>query len=407
MRDLIRALSGCQELVFLISQEPLDLTNIQRQTFRIQMPIPGFQERQKIWTEQLAGWAGNLSEEIASLSSKFKFTPGQIWDALTEAQSLAIMQGLDHDQSISQASDAMTGECYDTIRDIIYVACRNRSGSMTLSLARRVQPRYHLDDVILPKDRLIQLREIKSYIDFQSKVFGDWGFEEKLSLGKGLNILFSGESGTGKTMAAEAIACELGLDLYKIDLSSVVSKYIGETEKNLSRIFSDAEQGNAILFFDEADAIFGKRSQVKDAHDRYANVEISYLLQKMEEHQGIVVLATNFDKNMDEAFTRRMQFKVEFPFPEEEYRLKIWKSLLPEKAPRAGDIDYDFLARRFKISGGSIKNILVGAAFMAAERSEIISMQHLIRATLKEYRKAGKICNESDFGKYYYLLSGN
>jgi AAA+ superfamily predicted ATPase len=394
--DMVRAIAGFQGLAFLISRGHLDLGDLQRRAFCIQIPEPGYQERQKIWEELLPG---NLKESPA-LASKFRFTPGQIEDAMATAGNLAVMEGL----SISGDCDEKTR---DKLKEIIYEACRIQSSRKILSLAKRIEPRYRLDDVVLPKDRLDQLQEIKSYIDFKGKVYGEWGFEEKLSLGKGLNILFSGESGTGKTMAAEAVALELGLEMYKIDLSSVVSKYIGETEKNLNRIFSDAEQGNAILFFDEADAIFGKRSEVKDAHDRYANVEISYLLQKMEEHQGIVVLATNFDKNMDDAFTRRMHFKVEFPFPEEEYRLKIWKSLMPEKAPRAGDVDYNFLARRFKISGGGIKNILVAAAFLAAEDSGIIGMKHLIRATWGEYRKAGKICNESDFGKYYHLVSGD
>jgi hypothetical protein len=398
MGDIIRNMAGFQGLAFLISSGHLDLGDLQRRAFDIQTPKPGYQERQMIWEELLPG---NLKEEATALVSKFIFTAGQIKDAMVTAGNLAVMEGI----SISGGGEEKTR---DRLKEIIYEACRTQSSRMILSLAKRIEPRYSLADVVLPKDRLLQLQEIKSYIDFKSKVYGEWGFDEKLSLGKGLNILFSGESGTGKTMAAEALALELGLEMYKIDLSSVVSKYIGETEKNLSRIFSDAEQGNAILFFDEADAIFGKRSEVKDAHDRYANVEISYLLQKMEEHQGIVVLATNFDKNMDDAFTRRMHFKVEFPFPEEEYRLKIWKSLMPEKAHLAGDVDYNFLARRFKISGGSIKNILVAAAFLAAKNnSEIINMEHLVRAAWREYRKAGKICNESDFGKYYHLMSGN
>ena len=184
-----------------------------------------------------------------------------------------------------------------------------------------------------------------------------------MALGKGLNALFHGSSGTGKTMAAEVIANELKLDLYKIDLSSVVSKYIGETEKNLIKIFKEAETSNSILFFDEADALFGKRSEVKDAHDRYANIEVGYLLQKMEEYEGIVILATNLMKNMDDAFVRRMHFSVEFPFPDEEHRFRIWNTIFPEEAPKDENIDFEFLAKKFKIAGGNIKNIVLCAAF--------------------------------------------
>ena len=202
----------------------------------------------------------------------------------------------------------------------LYEACRLHSNQKLATLARKITPKYAWDDIVLPADRLEQLREICNHVKYRERVYGQWGFDRKLSLGKGLSILFAGPSGTGKTMAAEIIAGALGLDLYKIDLSTVVSKYIGETEKNLSRIFIEAETSNSILFFDEADALFGKRSEVKDSHDRYANIEIGYLLQRMEEYEGVVILATNFRKNMDEAFVRRLHFTVEFPFPNEEDR---------------------------------------------------------------------------------------
>ena len=214
-------------------------------------------------------------------------------------------------------------------------------------------------------------------------------------------MLFVGPSGTGKTMAAEIIAGELGLDLYKIDLSGVVSKYIGETEKNLSTIFQEAEQSNAILFFDEADAIFGKRSEVKDAHDRYANIEVNYLLQKMEEYEGITILASNFPKNFDDAFTRRLRFIVGFPFPEEVYRHRMWKSMFPPDAPLGQDIDFDFLSRKLKITGGNIKNIALNAAFLAAANAGVIGMKHLIRSTRREFQKMGRLCVKADFEQYF------
>jgi SpoVK/Ycf46/Vps4 family AAA+-type ATPase len=195
-------------------------------------------------------------------------------------------------------------------------------------------------------------------------------------------------------MTAQVMAADLQLDLFKIDLSGVVSKYIGETEKNLSRIFAEATRSNAILFFDEADALFGKRTEVKDAHDRYANIETSYLLQKMEEYEGMVILATNLRANLDEAFTRRIRFIVEFPFPDAALRARIWRSHFPAEAPVREDIDYDFLARRFQVAGGSIRNIVLNTAFLAAESNEEISMVHILRGVRREFEKIGKLWHE-------------
>jgi SpoVK/Ycf46/Vps4 family AAA+-type ATPase len=236
-------------------------------------------------------------------------------------------------------------------------------------------------------------------------VFESWGFGRKLSLGKGVNALFAGPSGTGKTMAAEILAGDLGLDLYKIDLSTVVSKYIGETEKNLARIFTEAETSNAILFFDEADALFGKRSEVRDSHDRYANIEISYLLQQMETFEGVAILATNLRKNMDDAFVRRLAFTIHFPFPEADDRLRIWRGTWPAAAPVSSDVDLDFMARRFRLAGGNIRNIALAAAFLAADDGKTVAMPHLIRATRQEFHKMGKACVRTDFEPYYDIIA--
>jgi SpoVK/Ycf46/Vps4 family AAA+-type ATPase len=248
-----------------------------------------------------------------------------------------------------------------------------------------------------------QLREICNYVKYSSLVYQEWGFDSKLSMGKGLNVLFAGPSGTGKTMSAEIIADELALDLYKIGLSGVISKYIGETEKNLARIFSEAETSNAILFFDEADALFGKRSEVRDSHDRYANVEISYLLQKMEEYEGVVHVLTQVGRQNDDAFVRRMHFTVEFPFPGERERHRIWSRIWPENAPRDQNLDLKFMAHQFELAGGNIRNIALAAAFQAAADGGAVSMPHLVHATRREYQKMGKIIVDGEFGEYARL----
>jgi len=252
---------------------------------------------------------------------------------------------------------------------------------------------------------LEHLREVCAHVKHRHRVFADWGFGGKISLGKGLSALFVGPSGTGKTMASEVIAGELGLDLFKIDLSCLVSKYIGETEKNLSRVFEEAEQSNAILFFDEADSVFGKRSEVKDSHDRYANIEVNYLLQRMEEYEGVVILASNYQRNIDEAFTRRIRFIIEFPFPDDDYRRRIWGKVFPEHTPLAEDIDFEFLAHKLKLSGGNIRNIALGAAFLAAGcGGGRVEMGHVVCAAKREFQKMGRLLVRSDFDEYFDLV---
>jgi SpoVK/Ycf46/Vps4 family AAA+-type ATPase len=270
-------------------------------------------------------------------------------------------------------------------------------------LSRKLTPSFTWPDIVLPRNSMDQLREICGQMQHRQTVYGSWGFGEKHSLGLGLCVLLFGPSGTGKTMAVEIIANELNVDAYKIDLSTVVSKYIGETEKNLNRLFHEAETSNAILFFDEADALFGRRSEVKDAHDRYANIEINYLLQRMEEFRGLAILATNQRKNIDEAFFRRMHFAVEFPFPDQADRLAIWKQHFPASAPVAGDIDFNFLAGQFNVAGGNIKNIVVNAAFLAAANTGVIGMTQLVQATRREFQKIGRLCTDADFAPYHTL----
>jgi ATP-dependent 26S proteasome regulatory subunit len=390
---LFKAIEELSWLTFLAGasawQPPEDF--LQQHIFiRMELPAATFDKRQQLWETCLEHEQYAVApSELVPLANKFRFHTGQIQAALHTARNLAIArQGVEY---------------HITINDL-YEACRLLSNQKLTHYAQKIQPKFTWNDLILPDDRRRQLREICQWVQYHHVVFGDWGFERKLSLGKGLNILFVGLSGTGKTMAAEILAGELGLELYKIDLSVVVSKYIGETEKNLSLIFAEAATSNAILFFDEADALFGKRSEVKDAHDRYANIEINYLLMKMEEHEGIVILATNLQKNLDEAFLRRMHFAVEFPFPDEEYRQRIWHSVFPSAAPLGADIDVAFLARRLKLSGGNIKNIALNAAFLAADNSGTIGMEHVIMATKREFQKLGRLCVKSDFEQYYDLV---
>jgi SpoVK/Ycf46/Vps4 family AAA+-type ATPase len=235
----------------------------------------------------------------------------------------------------------------------------------------------------------------------RERVLGDWGFGTKLSRGRGTTALFAGPPGTGKTTAAEVVAGDLGLDLFTIDLSAVVSKYIGETEKNLERIFSAAEDTDAILFFDEADALFGKRSDVREAHDRYANIEVAYLLQRMEQYEGIAILATSLRQHLDDAFTRRLAFVVDFPFPGDAERRRIWELTLAG-APLAAGADLDLLARGFRLSGGSIRNAALQAAFLAAGDGTPVGMPHLLDAVRRELRKMGKVAPDAAAG----LLAG-
>jgi AAA+ superfamily predicted ATPase len=358
----------------------------------IELSPASYAERKISW-EKITRGKVKITPDIdfAELAGKFRFNSSQIRQAVDIAVNLARWR------------DAEKGEITG---DDLYDACRKLSRDNLITLAHQIKPSYHWEDIVLPKDQVEQLHEICMYVRHYHTVYGDWGFGRKISLGKGLNALFAGASGTGKTMAADVIANALKIDLYKIDLSAIVSKYIGETEKNLDQIFREGQTANAILFFDEADALFGKRSEVRDAHDRYANIETAYLLQKMDEYDGVVILATNLRNNIDEAFARRMHFTIEFPMPEEADRLRIWKGIFPREMPVGSDVDLEFLARQFKISGGNIKNIAVSAAFLAAQDGRMLKMENLIHATKREYQKIGKLCTQIDFAQYYDLVKG-
>jgi len=264
------------------------------------------------------------------------------------------------------------------------------------SLAQRIEPAATWDDLVLPDLQRAVLRDIATHVHHRATVYESWGFGAKGARGLGISALFAGASGTGKTMAAEVLANQLRLDLYRIDLSQVVNKYIGETEKNLRRVFDAAENGGAILLFDEADALFGKRSEVKDSHDRYANIEVSYLLQRMEAYRGLAILTTNMKQALDPAFLRRIRFVVQFPFPDAAQRAEIWRRIFPAQTP-TDCLDIARLAR-LNVAGGNIRNIALHAAFQAAEAGEPVRMPHILRAAHSEYAKLEKPLTESEIG---------
>ncbi|MBC7236691.1 MAG: ATP-binding protein [Chloroflexi bacterium] len=380
------------DLVILASEAPWQPKGIERRREFVWLPfeVPGFIQRHALWRYFLAQQAPDttLSKpeveplkglDLEVVADQFALTAGQIRDAAATAWDRA----------------AQRGNSLNT--EDLLAAARAHSAPRLSALARKIAPRYSWADIVLPEDQLALLHEIVATVRGRPQVLDAWGLGHKLVSSRGVTALFSGPPGTGKTMAAEIIAGELGLDLYKIDLSTVVSKYIGETEKNLERIFVEAESSNAILFFDEADALFGKRSEVRDAHDRYANIEVGYLLQRMEAYDGITILATNLRANLDEAFTRRLQFAVDFPFPDEADRLRIWHTLFPPDVPRGQDVDLELLARRFKLAGGSIRNILVTSAYLAADDGRCLTMEHLLRATRRELHKLGRLVADDEF----------
>jgi SpoVK/Ycf46/Vps4 family AAA+-type ATPase len=403
-RGLARAIDDFSWLTFIATESAWEPQGLFNHHFfaRVELPAPNIEARAELWAELTAG-QNQFAPEVNwdELAARFRLTPGQMRDALIAARNQALLRGSSQPQTPPQAAPLI--EPLIEMNDLV-AGCRLQSNQRLGALARKLSPRKGWEDITLPEHAMEQLREICAQVKHRRTVYGEWGFGRKETLGKGLCALFYGLSGTGKTLAVEVMARELKLEAFKIDLSIVVSKYIGETEKNLSRVFQEAETGNAILFFDEADALFGKRSEVKDAHDRYANIEIGYLLQRIEEFDGLVILATNLRKNIDEAFFRRMHFAVEFSMPDESHRYRIWKQHLPQSAPVAADIDFDFLSRRVNLAGGNIKSVVVNAAFLAAENSGVIQMKHFLRAVRREYEKIGRLCADTDFAPYHNLL---
>jgi AAA+ superfamily predicted ATPase len=372
LREIAAALDAHRDLphpVFLDGRAASPDVSVDRADLHYVVEAPSHAQRTRLWSEQ------GSPDEAARLASSFKLGVNEIRAASRMAASLARLRGRD----VAGLAE-------------LQAAARLQTRPRLSTLAQKLTPRFTWEDIVLSEDRVEQLREIVAQATHKHTVYEEWGLGEKLTLGRGIAALFAGPSGTGKTMAAELIAGELGLDMYKIDLSGLVSKYIGETEKNLARVFDEAGDSDAVLFFDEADAVFGKRSEVRDSHDRYANIEVGYLLQRLEEHDGIVVLATNLRANIDDAFLRRMRSVIEFPFPEEDDRRRIWERSIAG-APLQDDVDLGFMAGEYRVSGGNIRNIVLLGAFLAASAGETIGMSHLVRAANREYQKLGRLAS--------------
>jgi ATPase family associated with various cellular activities (AAA) len=352
-----------------------------RPLLTVTVGLPTVAEREVRWRRELGdGATDELDEPIREVAAGFRLTSRQVSDAVRVANSLA----------------AIDGAAPVRARDL-YAGARAVSGRRLAELGTRIEPVADWSQLVLPEDSVAQLRELCATFRQRDRVLEEWGFGGRLTGGKGVTALFAGTSGTGKTMAAEVVARELRLALFRIDLSGIVSKWIGETEKNLDRVFEAAWDSNAILFFDEADALFGKRSEVKDSHDRYANLEISYLLQKMESYEGLAILATNMRQQIDDAFLRRLTFNVIFPLPEEQERARIWAAVWPPELPRADDVDFAALAR-IRLAGGNIKNVVLAGAHFAAAEDRAVALDDLVHGIRREYQKLGKQVSADDIG---------
>lgn len=363
----------------------------QRAAIRFEVNKPTSNEQQTVWQETLAELAPQ-NGQVKTLVNQFNLSAATIRAACAEATGYLSQNG---DMGITQKADEEFS-LTPPLPNILWDACRVQARPRLDELAQRIEPAAHWEDLILPQAQKQILIDVATHVRQRGKVYETWGFGGKSARGLGISALFAGASGTGKTLAAEVLANTLRLDLYRIDLSSVVSKYIGETEKNLRQVFDAAEQGGVILLFDEADALFGKRSEVKDARDRYANIEVSYLLQRMECYPGLAILTTNLKSSIDTAFMRRIRFVVQFPFPNAVQRAEIWRQIFPSDTPTQG-LDAIQLAQ-LSVAGGNIRNIALNAAFLAADAEEAVQMKHLLRAAQSEYAKLEKPLTEAEVG---------
>jgi hypothetical protein len=365
-RRLVERLPGP---LIIASRDPMPLN---RASLRLEVDKPPAAEQKRLWERALDGASANLNGALDALSEQFRLSAKTI-----------------HHTSGLTRMDGASAE-----PDFLWNICRSLARPRLEDLAQRIVPCAGWDDLVLPELQIQTLHHLAAQVRHRMKVYETWGFSDKSRRGLGVSALFAGESGTGKTMAAEVLARDLALDLYRIDLSAVVSKYIGETEKNLKQVFDAAEQGGVLLLFDEADALFGKRSDVRDSHDRYANIEVSYLLQRMEAYQGLAILTTNLKSALDKAFQRRLRFTVNFPFPDTSQREAIWRLIFPARTPMQ-DLNYPKLAQ-LNMAGGNIRNIALNAAFLAAESKTPVRMNHLLQAARLEAQKIERPLSEAE-----------
>ncbi len=372
VRNFLRRVGG---LVFVSGE--VALAGLSAPVVTIEINLPGTSEQRTLWEESLGPLAANLNGQLDEVVSQFRFDPEKI-------------------RSVARAVREDTSDRPTEIEKVLWRNCRVESRASLKGLAECIEAKAGWDDLILPGELLQMLSEIAAQVRQRMKVYESWGFAMRSDRGLGITALFAGPSGTGKTLAAEVLANDLQLDLHRIDLSQVVSKYIGETEKNLRAVFNAAEHTGAVLLFDEADALFGKRSEVRDSHDRYANIEVSYLLQRMEAYRGLAILTTNRRSSLDSAFLRRLRFLITFPFPDGAHRAKIWSRIFPPETPTQ-DLDILKLAR-LNVTGGNIRNIALNAAFLAADVGEPVQMSHLLRTTRTECSKIEKQITNAEIG---------
>ena len=350
----------------------------------VEAPVLGARERVSLLRDHLRRVEADVDPN--SLGAHLSLGPAQVHRAVRAAQTTAMLDG----GRVSVAD--------------LHGGIRAQNAAGLERLARRIEPEVGWTDLVLAPGVQRSLKELTARARHRDQVLVDWRMRKGGGRGRGVTALFAGDSGTGKTMSAEVIAADLGLDLYTVNLATVVDKYVGETEKNLERIFAEAGGVNAVLFFDEADAIFGKRSEVRDAHDRYANIESAYLLQRLETFDGLAVLATNLRANIDEAFTRRLDAIIDFPAPTPDLRAELWRQCLARPLPVGGDVDITFCAESFELAGGNIRSAATTAAYLAAEARSPVTMDHVVTAVAQEYRKLGRLVLEKEFGRFLEQL---
>ena len=392
---LLHAAQAFQGITFLAGEAPGGSSRRvhDARLVRFEFPLPHFELRRDIWLAALPPETlpANRDSAAATLAAAFQLTEGQVREAVAAARAAAQLR------SFSASRITL---------DDLHEACRRQSGRRLLGFARRIEPNRHLtlDDVVLSEPNKTQLRELLNRVRLRSRVETEMGFRRKTALGKGLVVLFTGPPGTGKTYCAELIANQQGIDLYKVDISAIVSKWVGQTEQNLSRVFNEAEDSNALLFFDECDSLFGQRGETgSEASGRWANLQVNYLLTRIEEYTGVVVMATNLRKNIDEAFIRRIQVIIDFPTPDAGMRFQIWKRTLPEACTAISDEELRVVSDRFPLTGGNIRNASIEAAFRALGAGrEKIAIRDLVDSIAREYQKLGKPITQGEFGAEYY-----